>query len=119
MQDEELNSTNIPQRINAFLALEQQRSNALENLKKRQQYVQRYFDKKAKSTSFKVDENVLLWNFGHVDKGKHSKFQKNWIGPYKIAFDIGNNYYLLKDMDGRLFSYTTNGSHLKHYVEPG
>jgi hypothetical protein len=49
LQDEELNSTNIPQRINALLALEEQRSYALENLKKRQQSVKKYFDKKAKS----------------------------------------------------------------------
>jgi transposase InsO family protein len=84
MQDEELNSTNIPQRINALLALEEQRIHALENLKKRQQSVQRYFDKKAKSTYFEVDEKVLLWNFAHADRGKHSKFQKLWLGPYKI-----------------------------------
>jgi hypothetical protein len=54
----------------------------------------------------------------HADRGKHSKFQKLWLGPYKIASVIGNNSYLLKDLDGQLFSYTTNGSHLKHYVEP-
>jgi hypothetical protein len=61
---------------------------------------------------------VLLWDSAHTDKGKHSKFQKLWLGPYKIASVIGNNSYLLKDMEERLFSYTTNGSHLKHYVEP-
>jgi hypothetical protein len=73
--------------------------------------------KKSKSTTFVVGEKVLLWDFAHVDKGKHSKFQKLWLGPYIIASIIGNNSYLLKDEDGWLFSYTTNGSHLKHYVE--
>jgi hypothetical protein len=60
----------------------------------------------------------LLWDYAHADKSKHSKFQKLWLGPYTVASVIINNSYLLKDEDGRLFSYTTNGSHLKHYVEP-
>jgi hypothetical protein len=88
-------------------------------LKKRQQTVKKYFDKKAKSVVFRVDEKVLLWDSTHAKKGRHSKFQKLWLGPFKIASVIGNNSYLLKDMEERLFSYTTNGSHMKHYVEPG
>jgi hypothetical protein len=119
LQAEELNSTDVPQRLHALLALEEQRSYALDNLKKRQQTVKKYFDKRAKSTTFATDEKVLLWDSAHADKGKHSKFQKLWLGPYIITFVVGNNSYLLKDEDGQLFSYTTNGSHLKHYVEPG
>jgi hypothetical protein len=118
LQDEEMNSTDIPQRLNALLALEEQRSYALNNLKKRKQSVKKYFDKKAKSTTFAIGEKVLLWDSAHADKGKHSKFHKLWLGPYIITYVVGNNSYLLKDKDGRLFSYTTNGSHLKHYVEP-
>jgi hypothetical protein len=60
LQAEELNSTNIPQRINALLDLEEQRSYALKNLKKRQQSVKKYFDKKSKSTTFAVDEKVFF-----------------------------------------------------------
>jgi hypothetical protein len=47
-----------------------------------------------------------------------SKFQKLWLGPFKIAFVLGTNSYILKDLQERLFSYSTNGSHLEHYVEP-
>jgi hypothetical protein len=118
LQAEELNSSDISQRINALLSLEEQRKHALENLKKRQQTVKKYFDKKAKSAIFKVDDKVLLWDAAHAEKGKHSKFQKLWLGPYKITSVIGNNSYFLKDMEERLFSFTTNGSHLKHYAEP-
>jgi hypothetical protein len=102
-----------------LLALEEQRNHALENLRKKQQYVTKYFDKKDKSTIFEANEKVLLWDFAHDDKGKQSKFHKLWLGPYKIASVIGNNSYLLKDLDKRLFSYTTNDSHLKHYVKLG
>jgi hypothetical protein len=47
-----------------------------------------------------------------------SKFQNLWLGPFKITFVLGTNSYILKDLQERLFSYNTNGSHLKHYVEP-
>jgi hypothetical protein len=60
---------------------------------------------------------VLFWDVAHDENGNHSKFQKLWLGPYKIIYVIGNNSYLLKDMEDNFFSFTTNGSHLKHYVE--
>jgi hypothetical protein len=118
LQIEELNSSNVPQRINALLALEEQRMFALENIKRRQQTVKKYFNKSTKTLRFKVNEKVLLWDSTHADKGRHSKFQKLWSGPFKIAFVMDTNSYLLKDLEERIVSYSTNGSHLKHYVEP-
>jgi ribonuclease HI len=47
-----------------------------------------------------------------------SEFQVLWLGPFKISFFVGTNSYILKYLHERLFSYSTNGSHLKHYVEP-
>jgi hypothetical protein len=91
---------------------------SLENLKRRQQIVNKYFKKHAKDVKFKVNEKVFLWDSAHADKGRHSKFSKLWLGPFKIAFVLGANSYLLKDLEETLFSYSTNGSHLKHYVEP-
>jgi hypothetical protein len=46
------------------------------------------------------------------------KFHELWLGPFKITFGLGTNSYILKYLQERLFSYNTNGSHLKHYVEP-
>jgi hypothetical protein len=60
-------------------------------MRKRKQTVQKYFGKKDKSIVFKVDDKVLLWDASHAEKGKQSKFQKLWLGPYKISFVIGNN----------------------------
>jgi hypothetical protein len=118
LQIEELNSSNVPQRINALLALEEKRRFSLDNIKRRQQTVKKYFSKRAKAVKFKVNEKLFLWDSTHADRGRHSKFQKLWLGPFKIAFVLGANSYLLKDLEERLFSYSTNGSHLKHYVEP-
>jgi uncharacterized UBP type Zn finger protein len=102
-----------------LLTYEEQQSHALKNIKKRQLYIKNYFNKREKSTTFVTEEKVLLWDFVHPDKDKHTKFHNFLLGPYIIASNVGNNSYLMKGMDGRLFSYTTNGSHLKHYVEPG
>jgi hypothetical protein len=118
LQTEELNSSDVSQRINTLLALEEQINFSLENLKRRQQTVKKYFNKREKTIEFKIDDKVLLWDSSHAERGRHSKFQKLWLGPFKIAFILDTNSYLLKDMDERLFSYSTNGSHLKHYVEP-
>jgi hypothetical protein len=115
---EELNYSNVPQRINALLALEEQRSFSLENIKRRQQTVKKYFNRRAKAVEFKIDDKVLLWDSTHAERGRHSKFQKLWLGPFKITFILGTNSYLLKDLEEKFFSYSTNGSHLKHYVEP-
>jgi hypothetical protein len=61
---------------------------------------------------------VLLWDPTHADRGRHLKFQKLWLGPFKVSFVLGANSYILKDLQERLFSYNTNDSHLKHYLEP-
>jgi hypothetical protein len=45
LQIEELNSSNSPQRINALLALEEQRKFSIENIKRRQQTGKKYFNR--------------------------------------------------------------------------
>jgi transposase InsO family protein len=118
LQIKELNSSNVPQRINALLALEEHNMFSLENIKRQQQIVKKYFNKSTKVVRFRVNEKVLLWDSTHANKGRHLKFQKLWLGPFKIAFVLVANSYLLKDLEERLFSYSTNDFHLKHYVEP-
>ena len=118
LQVEELNSSDVSQRMNALLALEEKRTFALYNIKRRQQTVKKYFNKSVKDVKFKFNEKVLFWDSTHVDRGRHSKFQKLWLGAFKITFVLDANSYILKDLQERLFSYNTNGSHLKHYMEP-
>jgi hypothetical protein len=80
--------------------------------------MKKYFNKSAKVVRFRVNEKVFLWDSSHANRGRHSKFQKLWSGPFKITFVLDANYYLLKDLEEKLFSYSTNESHLKHCVEP-
>jgi hypothetical protein len=118
LQAEELSSSDVSQRINTFLSLEEQIIFSLENLKRRQQTMKNYFNKRENTFEFKIEDKILLWDSTHAERRRHSKFQKLWLGPLKISFILGTNSYLLNDLEERLFSYSTNGSHLKHYVEP-
>jgi hypothetical protein len=104
LQTEELNSSNVPQMINALLSLEEQRNFSLEKLKRRKQTVKNYFNKREKAVEFKIDEKVLLWDSAHDERGRHSKFQKLWLGTLKITFILDTNSCLLKDLEERLFS---------------
>ena len=83
---EELNSSDVSQRMNALLALEVKMTFSLGNIKRRQQTVKKYFNKSVKAIKFKVNEKVLLWDSTHADRGRHSKFQKLWLGPLRYIF---------------------------------
>ena len=48
--------------------------------------VKRWFDKdKSGNKEFEVGVLVLKWYHPHDEKGKHTKFQHLWIGPFQIA----------------------------------
>jgi hypothetical protein len=71
---------------------------SLDNVKRRRETVKKYFNKSVKIVKFKVNEKVLLWDSAHANRGRHSKFQKLWLGRLKIAFVLGTNSYILKDL---------------------
>jgi hypothetical protein len=47
-----------------------------------------------------------------------SEFQVLFLGPFKIAFVLDTNSYILKDLQKQLFSYNTNSSRLKYCEGP-
>ena len=49
---------------------------------------------------------VLKWDKAHEEKGKHTKFQRMWLGPFQIIEVIGPSTFVLKDLAGeqRLFA---------------
>ena len=47
-----------------------------------------------------------------------SEFQVLFLGPFKIAFVLNTNSCILKDLQDKLFSYSTYCSQVKHYVGP-
>jgi hypothetical protein len=78
--------------------------------------------------SMKIICNDLIGKITHVylddliicSKGLSitSIFQKLWLVPFKISFFLGTSSYILKYLQEQLFSYNTNDSHLKHYLDP-
>jgi hypothetical protein len=61
-----------------------------------------------------VGDLVLKWDKSNKDKGKHSKFQQLWIGPYLIHETIGyGTFKLLKNLEGEVEELPINGQVLK------
>ena len=77
-------------RIHNLLKLEDSRSKSIERFKHQQEIVKRWFDKhKSGKKEFEVGDLVLKWDHPHDEKGKHTKFQQLWIGPFQIVEKLG------------------------------
>ena len=103
-------------RIYTLLKAEEARSKARERFKQQQELVKRWFDKhKARTKDFEVEDLVLKWDHPHDEKGKHTKFQQLWVGPYQIAAKLGPSTYKLQDLQGWEENLPVNGLVLKPY----
>ena len=90
-------SSAMQQRINTLLMLEEEREKAKSKFSSHQQIVKRWFDKhKAKENNFEVGDLVLKWDRVNEPKGKHSKFQSLWLGPFQVDENIGVGTYRLQ-----------------------
>jgi hypothetical protein len=77
-----------------------------------------WFDKhKAKEKFFEVGELVLKWDKANEPKGKHSKFQNIWLGPFQVATNIGVGTYRLQSLRGKPYALPVNGQALKQYFQ--
>jgi hypothetical protein len=94
-------SSAMQQRINTLLMLEEEREKAKSKFLAHQQIVKRWFDKhKAKEKNFEVGDLVLKWDKANEPKGKHSKFQNLWLGPFQVAEKIRAGTYQLQNLGG-------------------
>ena len=95
---------------------EESRSKAKEIFKHHQEVVKHWFDKhKAGNKEFEVGYLVFKWDHLHDEKGKHTKFQQLWVGPFQIAAKLGPSTYKLQDLQGQEESLSVNGLILKQY----
>jgi hypothetical protein len=79
------------------------------------QKIKQAFDRKNKKKEFEQGDLELKWDAPRQKKGKHSKFDSLWIGPFKILEVFSNNTYRLQDMEGNeVFSSPANGHFLKN-----
>ena len=76
-------SSIIQQRIDTLFMMEEEREKENSNFVTHQHIVKRWFDKhKAREKNFEVGDLVLKWDRENEPKGKHSKFQNLWLGPF-------------------------------------
>ena len=84
--------------------------------KHQQEIVKHWFDKhKDGNKEFEVGDLVLKWDHPHDEKGKHTRFQQLWVGPFHIAAKLGPSTYKLQDLQGWEENLLVNGLVLKPY----
>eukprot|EP00253_Pinus_taeda_P017498 PITA_17498 len=80
---EEKPSSSLQLRHDQILKLEEEREKAKIIHAKHQQIIKSSFDSiSSGSKQFQVGDLVLKWDKAHEHKGKHTKFQKMWLGPF-------------------------------------
>eukprot|EP00253_Pinus_taeda_P013143 PITA_13143 len=111
---EQTPSSSIQLRHDQILKLEEERDKTKDTHAKHQQIIKAAFDSASSgSKDFQVGDLVLKWDKAHEDKGKHTKFQKLWLGPFQISEKIGHSTFLLQDLTGVRESLPVNGLILK------
>ena len=99
-----------------LLKLKEERNKEKEKFHIHQQRIKRWFDKHVVGDKqFQVGDLVLKWDKESEAKAKHSKFQKLWLGPYKIAEKISDATYTLQSLQGDLENLPINASMLKRF----
>jgi hypothetical protein len=79
-----------------------------------QHKIKQAFNRRVKKKEFEIGDLVFKWDAPRQDKGKHSKFDALWIGPFKISDIFSNNTYGLQDLEGEeVFNNPVNGHFLK------
>jgi hypothetical protein len=111
-------SSTMQQRINTLIMLEEEREKAKYKFLSHREIVKRWFDKhKAKEKNFEVGDLVLKWDKVNEPKGKHSRFQSMWLGPFQVAEKIGVGTFHLKNWRGEPDALPVNDQALKQYFQ--
>ena len=103
-------------RINTLLKLEEERELARKKFDQDQKTVKHWFDhRKSASRELEVGELVLKWDKEHEDRGKHTKFQCLWLGPFIIIEKLGPSTFRLQTLEGDIKNLPMNGHVIKKY----
>ena len=96
--------------MSQILKMEEEREKAKITHAHHQQIVKNSFDANFVSQkNFQVGDLVLKWDKAHEQKGKHTKFQRMWFGPFQITEQIGPSTFMLQDLQGRKYFLPVNG----------
>ena len=99
-----------------LIKLEEQRERAKTTHAHHQALVKASFDSNMISRKdFQMGDLLLKWDKAHEEKGKHTKFQRMWLGPFQIVEFIGPSTFMLQDLARNRDSLPVNGQILKKY----
>ena len=113
---DEVPTSSIHLRQMEIIKLEEQREQAKRTHAHHQVLIKSSFDSnKMTRIFFQMGDLVLKWDKAHEEKGKHTKFQKMWLGPFQIFEAIGPSTFVLQDLTGRRDPLPVNGQVLKIY----
>eukprot|EP00253_Pinus_taeda_P030496 PITA_30496 len=119
LQEIQAEPNDMQRRVNQTIHLQQTREQVFNGAQILQEKLKKIFDKKTKAEDFLVGSKFLRWDSRREDKGKHTKFDFLWKGPYIISVVQGNNTYFLKSLDESIAEEgSVNGRMLKHYNDP-
>jgi hypothetical protein len=97
---EEQPCSSLQYRTNQIFKLEEVRDKAKNTFSNHQMIIKKWFDNRSVGEIFfEVGDLVLKWDKAHEEKGKHTKFQKLWLGPFQVAKKLAHLplfYKLLK-----------------------
>ncbi|GJT23267.1 reverse transcriptase domain-containing protein [Tanacetum coccineum] len=92
--------------------LEERREQAAMREVKSKAKMEKYYNSKVRSTSFKPGD--LVYRNNEASRAKDTgKLGPKWEGPYEVTKALGKGAYKLKDRDGNQLSRTWNISNLK------
>lgn len=95
---EEKSYSPLQLRMSKILKLEEERDKARQDHSHHQQLVKSLFDESlVNNLFFEITELVLKWDKAREEKGKHTKFQKLWLGPFHIIEKLGPSTFILRD----------------------
>ena len=95
--------------------LEEKREQALKCAKDYQRKTARYYDRKVRPNSFKLD-NLMLKILLPIRKDPtHGKLGPNWEGPYIVSRIIRPSNYELQTEEGKTLHHSWNAEHLKRF----
>eukprot|EP00253_Pinus_taeda_P030282 PITA_30282 len=108
----------LQKRINQLVRLEELRENARNKFRNHKMIVKRWFDHhQAGNKDYQVRDLVLKWDKLCEPKGKQTKFQHLWLGPFQVEEKIGHGTYRLKTLQGETEKLPVNGQQLKKYFK--
>src|SRR5947199_5571569 len=116
---EDFGKSAIMKRLYDLVELTEERSQALENIRKSQDQQKRRHNERIKEeTQFGIGTKVLLKDAAR-EKQWSGKLSPKWKGPYYIHEMIGKGAYKIRTLEGRVLKSSYNIKHLKKYFDQG